>query len=210
MILILNGPNLNLLGRREPEIYGHTTLEELEELCQAWGAELGLGVVCRQSNFEGQLVEWIQQAADEGFRAIVLNPGAFTHYSLALLDAIRGQRLPVVEVHLSNLHAREEYRRQSNFEGQLVEWIQQAADEGFRAIVLNPGAFTHYSLALLDAIRGQRLPVVEVHLSNLHAREEYRRHSVTAMATKGIISGFGPMSYKMALVCLADLLEAQP
>ena len=146
MILILNGPNLNLLGRREPEIYGHTTLEELEELCQAWGAELGLGVVCRQSNFEGQL----------------------------------------------------------------VEWIQQAADEGFRAIVLNPGAFTHYSLALLDAIRGQRLPVVEVHLSNLHAREEYRRHSVTAMATKGIISGFGPMSYKMALVCLADLLEAQP
>jgi len=146
MILILNGPNLNLLGRREPEIYGHTTLEELEELCQAWGAELGLGVVCRQSNFEGQL----------------------------------------------------------------VEWIQQAADEGFRAIVLNPGAFTHYSLALLDAIRGQRLPVVEVHLSNLHAREEYRRHSVTAMATKGIISGFGPMSYKMALVYLADLLEAQP
>ena len=146
MILILNGPNLNLLGRREPEIYGHTTLEELEELCQAWGAELGLGVVCRQSNFEGQL----------------------------------------------------------------VEWIQQAADEGFQAIVLNPGAFTHYSLALLDAIRGQRLPVVEVHLSNLHAREEYRRHSVTAMATKGIISGFGPMSYKMALVYLADLLEAQP
>ena len=146
MILILNGPNLNLLGRREPEIYGHTTLEELEELCQAWGAELGLGVVCRQSNFEGQL----------------------------------------------------------------VEWIQQAADEGFQAIVLNPGAFTHYSLALLDAIRGQRLPVVEVHLSNLHAREEYRRHSVTAMATKGIISGFGLMSYKMALVYLADLLEAQP
>jgi 3-dehydroquinate dehydratase-2 len=76
--------------------------------------------------------------------------------------------------------------------------------------VLNPGAFTHYSLALLDAIRGQRLPVVEVHLSNLHAREEYRRHSVTAMATKGIISGFGLMSYKMALVYLADLLEAQP
>ncbi|AWR87287.1 type II 3-dehydroquinate dehydratase [Meiothermus taiwanensis] len=146
MILILNGPNLNLLGRREPGIYGHTTLEELEELCEAWGAELGLGVACRQSNFEGQL----------------------------------------------------------------VEWIQQAADEGFRAIVLNPGALTHYSVALLDALRAQTLPVVEVHLSNIHAREEYRRHSVTAMGARGIVSGFGPMSYKMALVYLADLLEAQP
>ncbi len=146
MVLILNGPNLNLLGRREPHIYGHTTLEELEALCEAWGAELGLGVACRQSNFEGQL----------------------------------------------------------------VEWIQQAADEGFRAIVLNPGALTHYSVAVLDAIRAQTLPVVEVHLSNIHAREEYRRHSVTAMGAKGLISGFGPMSYRMALVYLADLLEAQP
>ncbi|WP_299431623.1 type II 3-dehydroquinate dehydratase [uncultured Meiothermus sp.] len=146
MILVLNGPNLNLLGKREPELYGKTTLEELEELCEVWSAELGLGVACRQSNFEGQM----------------------------------------------------------------VEWIQQARDEGFRGIVLNPAALTHYSIALLDAVRAQTLPVVEVHLSNLHAREEYRRHSVTATAARGLISGFGPMSYKMALVYLADLLEAQP
>ena len=105
MVLILNGPNLNLLGRREPEVYGRTTLEELEALCEAWGAELGLGVVFRQTNYEGQLIEWVQQAHQEGFLAIVLNPGALTHYSYALLDAIRAQPLPVVEVHLTNLHA---------------------------------------------------------------------------------------------------------
>ena len=113
MVLILNGPNLNLLGRREPEVYGRTTLEELEALCEAWGAELGLGVVFRQTNYEGQLIEWVQQAHQEGFLAIVLNPGALTHYSYALLDAIRAQPLPVVEVHLTNLHAREEFRRHS-------------------------------------------------------------------------------------------------
>ena len=94
MVLILNGPNLNLLGRREPEVYGRTTLEELEALCEAWGAELGLGVVFRQTNYEGQLIEWVQQAHQEGFLAIVLNPGALTHYSYALLDAIRAQPLP--------------------------------------------------------------------------------------------------------------------
>jgi 3-dehydroquinate dehydratase-2 len=76
--------------------------------------------------------------------------------------------------------------------------------------VLNPAALTHYAIAVLDAVRAQTLPVVEVHLSNIHAREEYRRHSVTAAAAKGLVSGFGPMSYKMALVYLADLLEAQP
>ena len=94
MVLILNGPNLNLLGRREPEVYGRTTLEELEALCEAWGAELGLGVVFRQTNYEGQLIEWVQQAHQEGFLAIVLNPGALTHYSYALLDAIRAPHQP--------------------------------------------------------------------------------------------------------------------
>ncbi len=76
--------------------------------------------------------------------------------------------------------------------------------------MLNPGALTHYSIAVLDAVRAQPLPVVEVHLSNLHAREEYRSRSVTAAGARGLVSGFGPMSYKMALVYLADLLEAQP
>ncbi|HGY08679.1 MAG TPA: type II 3-dehydroquinate dehydratase [Oceanithermus profundus] len=113
MILVLNGPNLNLLGTREPEVYGRMTLEELEDQIEAWAAELNVAVTLRQSNYEGQLVEWIQQAEGEGFSGIVLNPAALTHYSYALLDAIAAQPLPVVEVHLSNVHAREPFRRQS-------------------------------------------------------------------------------------------------
>ena len=113
MILVLNGPNLNLLGTREPEVYGRMTLEELEDQIEAWAAELNVAVTLRQSNYEGQLVEWIQQAEGEGFSGIVLNPAALTHYSYALLDAIAAQPLPVVEVHLTNVHAREPFRRQS-------------------------------------------------------------------------------------------------
>ncbi len=97
--------------------------------------------------------------------------------------------------------------RQSNYEGQLIDWVQQAHEEGFLAIVLNPGALTHYSYALLDAIKAQPLPVVEVHLTNLHAREPFRQHSVTAAACRGIVSGFGPLSYKLALAYLAEVLE---
>ena len=111
-ILLLNGPNLNLLGSREPEIYGAATLAELEEMCRNRGAELGLDIDCRQSNHEGELVELIHRARD-GYRGIVINAGAFTHTSVALLDAIRAVDLPVVEVHLSNIHARESFRRQS-------------------------------------------------------------------------------------------------
>lgn len=113
MILVLHGPNLNMLGRREPEVYGTLTFEELEEHLEAWGSELGVSVVSRQSNHEGSLVEWIQRASDDGFRGIVLNPGALTHYSYSLLDAIRSQPLPVVEVHLSNIYAREPFRTHS-------------------------------------------------------------------------------------------------
>ena len=113
MILVLNGPNLNLLGRREPGIYGASTLEDLERQCEEWGAELGVTVTCRQSNFEGQLLEWVHEAAEQGFRGIVLNPGALTHYSYALRDAIAGQDLPVVEVHISNVDAREAFRHVS-------------------------------------------------------------------------------------------------
>ena len=113
MILILNGPNLNRLGRREPSVYGHDTLQDLEQQCHDWALALGLTAECRQSNFEGQLLEWVQSASEHGFTGIIINPGALTHYSYALRDAIGGQPLPVLEVHISNVHAREEFRHKS-------------------------------------------------------------------------------------------------
>jgi 3-dehydroquinate dehydratase II len=113
MILLLNGPNLNLLGTREPAVYGAGTLEDLERQCEEWGTELNVSVTCRQSNFEGQLIEWVHEAATAGFRGVVINPGALTHYSYALRDAIAGQTLPVIEVHISNVDAREAFRHVS-------------------------------------------------------------------------------------------------
>ncbi|MEE8536247.1 MAG: type II 3-dehydroquinate dehydratase [Kiloniellales bacterium] len=111
-VLILNGPNLNLLGRREPEIYGSVTLAEIEASCLRRGAELGLTVECRQSNSEGQLVDWIQEAMDAR-DGVIFNPGAYSHTSIALLDAVQAVHLPVFEVHLSNIHKRESFRAQS-------------------------------------------------------------------------------------------------
>lgn len=110
-LLILNGPNLNRLGTREPGIYGSSTLADLEAQCVAWAESLGAQAVCRQSNYEGELVGWVQDAGAEGFSGLVLNPGALTHYSYALRDAVAGQPLPAVEVHLSHVDAREEFRR---------------------------------------------------------------------------------------------------
>lgn len=112
-ILVLHGPNLNLLGQRETEVYGTTTLAEVDAAIAAHAAERGVRTESRQSNHEGVLVDAIQQAAAEGFSAIVLNPGALTHYSYALRDAIAAIALPVVEVHLSNIHAREAFRQRS-------------------------------------------------------------------------------------------------
>ncbi len=112
-VLVLHGPNLNLLGRREPTVYGRVTLEQVNRAIERHAPSRGTRAVCRQSNHEGQLVDWIQGAEAEGFGAIVINPGAFTHYSIALRDAIGAVDLPVVEVHLSNIHAREEFRRHS-------------------------------------------------------------------------------------------------
>ena len=112
-ILVLSGPNLDRLGRREPEIYGSTTLAQIHERLAHQAASRGARVECRQSNHEGDLVTWIGSAGDDGFAGIVINPGALTHTSYALYDAIKGVGLPTVEVHISNPDAREPFRRRS-------------------------------------------------------------------------------------------------
>jgi 3-dehydroquinate dehydratase II len=116
-VYVLNGPNLNLLGTRRPEVYGSTTLADVEDLCRQEAGKLGLELEFLQSNHEGQLVDWIQEAgarvATGDCLGAVFNPGAYTHTSIALHDAIEGASLPVVEVHVSNVHAREEFRRHS-------------------------------------------------------------------------------------------------
>jgi 3-dehydroquinate dehydratase-2 len=111
-ILILNGPNLNLLGTRQPEIYGKLTLAQIEKQLRTLAKELAVEIEFRQSNDEGELVTWIQQAAGR-FAAIVINPAAYTHTSLAMRDAISAVGLPLVEIHLSNIHKREQFRHHS-------------------------------------------------------------------------------------------------
>jgi 3-dehydroquinate dehydratase II len=111
-VLVLNGPNLNMLGTREPGTYGTETLAEIERMVKAEGKALGLTVTARQSNHEGELVTWIQEALGK-FEAIVINPAAYSHTSVAIHDALRAVGLPVIEVHLSNIHAREPFRHHS-------------------------------------------------------------------------------------------------
>lgn len=112
-ILILNGPNLNRLGRRQPEIYGATTLAQVETMCRDRAQQIGLGIDCRQSNHEGEIIEAIHVACDGAAAAIIINPGAFTHTSVAILDALNGFEGPVIEVHISNIHKREVFRHHS-------------------------------------------------------------------------------------------------
>lgn len=147
-IFILNGPNLNLLGTRNPEVYGRATLADVEEMCRQEAGKLGLDVVFRQSNHEGQLIDWIHEAG-------------------AAVKA--GDSL---------------------------------------GVVFNPGALTHTSVALHDAIEGVSLPVIEVHISNVHKREDFRRHSYISPVARGIIVGFGVYGYVLAMQGLHQLSQA--
>jgi 3-dehydroquinate dehydratase-2 len=143
-VFILNGPNLNLLGVREPAVYGHDTLGDIEERCSTRAAALNLQIDFRQTNHEGQLVDWIQEA-------------------------------------------------------------RESAD----GIVLNAGALTHTSVAVLDALSAADLPVIEVHLSNIFRRESFRHHSYVSLAANGVICGLGPQGYELALEAIAAIIEGE-
>ena len=143
-VFILNGPNLNLLGVREPAVYGHDTLGDIEERCIARAASLNLQIDFRQTNHEGQLVDWIQEA-------------------------------------------------------------RESAD----GIILNAGALTHTSVAVLDALSAADLPAIEVHLSNIFRRESFRHHSYVSLAANGVICGLGPQGYELALEAIAAMIEGE-
>ncbi len=144
-VYVLNGPNLNLLGVREPVVYGRTTLADIEARCRARAGTLGLEIEFRQTNHEGQLVDWIQEA-------------------------------------------------------------RQSA----QAIVLNAGALTHTSVAVLDALSATGLPIIEVHLSNIFRREHFRHHSYVSLAAAGVICGIGAHGYELALDAVANLIKDEP
>ena len=129
-ILLLNGPNLNLLGQRQPEIYGSETLDDVVATCTALGAELGLDVDARQSNHEGVLVDWIQEARGVAV-GIVINPGALSHTSVAILDALNAFEGPVMEVHISNIHKRERFRHHSYVSGRAEGVIAGFGTDGY-------------------------------------------------------------------------------
>lgn len=141
-IYVLNGPNLNMLGLREPAIYGADTLADVQRRVEARAAQLGLTVDFRQSNIEGELVTWIQEARERA-----------------------------------------------------------------SGIILNAGAYTHTSIALLDALNAAEIPAIEVHLSNVFRRESFRHHSYISLAARGVICGFGPKGYELALDAMADILD---
>lgn len=133
-VLIANGPNLNRLGTREPDTYGSTSYDELAALCMQWGSDLGLEAVVRQTNDESELVGWMHDAVDER-QHVILNPAAFTHYSYALRDAcamVTGARLDLIEVHLTNPHAREEFRHTSVVSGVATGTIAGFGTDSYR------------------------------------------------------------------------------
>jgi len=112
-LYVLNGPNLNLLGSREPEIYGRATLADVEKLCRATGERYGLAVEFRQSNHEGAIIDWIHECRSANAAGLIINPGGYTTTSIAILDALLAMTAPVIEVHISNIHSREPFRHRS-------------------------------------------------------------------------------------------------
>ncbi|MES9975228.1 MAG: type II 3-dehydroquinate dehydratase [Candidatus Thiodiazotropha sp.] len=130
-ILVLNGPNLNLLGTREPSHYGHETLDAIRQRLENRGRELGYDIDFRQSNAEHELLAWIHQAKQSNVCFIIINPAAFTHTSVALRDALLGTGIPYIEVHLSNVHAREEFRKHSYFSDKAEGVITGLGAEGY-------------------------------------------------------------------------------
>ncbi|ABD07720.1 3-dehydroquinate dehydratase [Rhodopseudomonas palustris HaA2] len=139
-IYVLNGPNLNLLGTREPAIYGHATLADVERLCTETAASCGLSAVCRQSNHEGELIDWIHQARDEQAVGIVLNAGGYTHTSVALHDALVGVQIPAVEVHVSNVFARDSFRHHSFIAKAAFASLCGFGIDGYRLAILGLAA----------------------------------------------------------------------
>lgn len=134
-IYVLNGPNLNLLGTREPGIYGNATLKDVEAICREAGKAHGFAIEFRQSNIEGEIVGWFHEAAANGAVGVVINPAGYTTTSVAILDAIYGTKLPTVEIHISNIHAREEFRHHSY------------VSKGAKAVICGFGV-TGYALAI--------------------------------------------------------------
>lgn len=176
--LVLHGPNLNLLGTREPEIYGARTLAEIDAELIAVGEELGLAVETHQANGEGQLIDRIH-----GFFASLSAPAG--DGEAGAIAAAQVKRTPTPSVDPQAVRA-------------------DARPPG--GLVINPGGYTHSSVALRDAIASVDLPAVEVHLSNLYGREGFRHTSVTGGACRGVIMGLGPASYRLALHALSTLL----